>query len=135
MTTATTMLTVESDPTKLPDLQVRLDTLCRDAGLDDLAACEFTTAIIEAVTNSIKHGYQGEPGRPITLHWRGAHDRIDIEIRDRARPPPAGFLDRTEMPPPDAQSGRGVVMIRTYTDAASYARVGDENVLNLTRRL
>jgi len=135
MTTATTVLTVESDPTKLPDLQARLDTLCRDAGLDDPAACEFTTAIIEAVTNSIKHGYQGEPGHLISVHWRRVHGSIDVKIRDRARPPPAGFLDRTEMPPPDAVSGRGVVMIRTYTDAASYARVGDENVLNLTRRL
>jgi len=135
MTTSATLLTLDSDPTKLGDFQARIDVLCRDAGLDASAAGELTTAIIEAVTNSIKHGYRGEPGHPITVHWRCARDRIDIEIRDRAPPPPAGFLDRTEMPPPAAQSGRGMAIIRAYTDTASYARVGDENVLNLTRRL
>ncbi|WP_295582968.1 ATP-binding protein [uncultured Lamprocystis sp.] len=135
MTTSATLLTLDSDPTKLGDLQARVDALCRDAGLDSLAACEFTTAIIEAVTNSIKHGYLGEPGHPIRVHWRRAHDSIDIEIRDRAQPPPAGFLDHAEMPPPDAESGRGIAMIRAYADSARYARVDDENVLNLTRRL
>ncbi|WP_295438980.1 ATP-binding protein [uncultured Thiodictyon sp.] len=135
MTTSATLLTLESDPTRLGDLQSRVDALCRDAGLEAVAANEFTTAIIEAVANSIRHGYRGEPGHPITVHWRCAQDRIDIEIRDRAPPPPAGFLDHRDMPPPAAESGRGVAMILAYTDAASYARIGAENVLNLTRRL
>jgi serine/threonine-protein kinase RsbW len=134
MTIPMTTLTLESDPAKPADLHSSLDALFRDAGVDDSAAHDFTTAVIEAVNNIVKHGYRDEPGHLITVRWRCSHDSIDIEIRDRAQPPPVGFLEHAEMPPPDAESGRGVPMIRAYTHSASYARDGDENVLKLTRR-
>ena len=134
MTTSMTTLTLDSAPAKPAELHSSLDALFRDAGLDDSAANKLIIAVIEAVNNIVKHGYRNEPGHPITIRWRCSHDSIDIEIRDRAQPPPVGFLEHADMPPPGAESGRGVPLIRACTQSASYARDGDENVLTLTPR-
>ncbi|WP_295447327.1 ATP-binding protein [uncultured Thiodictyon sp.] len=134
MTTSATTLTLESDLRKLADLQCSVDALCRDAGCDDSGTFQLTLVVIEAVTNCIKHGYRGEPGHLITIDWNRTDDCIEIEIRDRGIPLPADVLSRTTMPPPEAEGGRGWPMILAWTDSARIARIGDENVLNLTRR-
>jgi anti-sigma regulatory factor (Ser/Thr protein kinase) len=134
MSLAASTLTLDSHPARLADLQSSLDGLCRKAGCDDLDTFKLTLVVIEAVTNCIKHGYRGEPGHPITIHWVCDGDCIQIEIRDRGIPLPTDVLSRTVMPPPEAEGGRGWPMILAWTDAVRVARIGDENVLNLTRR-
>lgn len=134
MTRSTTTLTLDSDPRKLADLQSSLEGLCRDAGCDDSGTFQLTLVVIEAVTNCIKHGYGGEPGHRITIDWSRTDDGIEIEIRDHGIPLPADVLSRTTMPPPEAEGGRGWPMILAWTDSARIARIGDENVLSLTRR-
>ncbi|WP_295383854.1 ATP-binding protein [uncultured Thiodictyon sp.] len=134
MMTGATTLTLDSDPAGLADIQLRVDGLCRDAGCDSHSTFQLTLVVIEAVTNCIKHGYRGEPGHLITIDWRHTDDCIEIEIRDRGVPLPADVLSRTTMPPPEAEGGRGWPMILAWTDSAHIDRIGDENVLNLTRR-
>lgn len=134
MTSSTTTLALDSDPAKLADLYPRLLALCSDAGLDDSAAFQLTAVMIEAINNSIEHGYSGEPGHPVSVCWRSETNAVDIEIRDRGQPLPPEIIDQSVMPMPDAESGRGLAIIREWTDSASYDRIGDENVLKLRRR-
>lgn len=134
MTTTATLLTLDSDPAMDADLESRLHLMCRDAGFDEAVAGQFTTAIIEAVNNSKEHGYQGEPGHPITVQWVCSDDCVQVEIRDRGPPLPADILERRVMPSPYDEHGRGWAIIQKWTDLARYHRDGDENALNLTRR-
>ena len=134
MIVATTTFELHSDPAKNDDLDSRLHVLCSESGLDESAAFQFRLAIEEALNNIIKHGYGGEPGHTIQVTWHSDQDGVEIELRDRARQPPPDFLEQATMPPPDALSGRGLLIIRAYTDAASYRRIGDENVLTMKRR-
>jgi anti-sigma regulatory factor (Ser/Thr protein kinase) len=133
MTTSTTSLTLDSDPAKVGDLQSQLSALCQDAGLDSLATFKLTYVVVEVVNNSIKHGYRGEPGHPIRVHWCCDDDGVAVAIGDRGPPIPAGFLD-APMPSPEDVSGRGGPSIREWTDSARYDRIGDENVFNLMWR-
>ena len=128
-------LLVQSDPEGLADLHTRLLDLCAQAGLDALAANQFTTAIREALNNCIKHAYGGEPGHPINLLWSLNPGVVAIEIRDKGCPMPTSALEPPPMPAWDAESGRGWRIIREWTDSVSYTREPHENVLTLTYRL
>ena len=98
-----------------------------------MTVSKVTTVVVEGVNNTIKHGYRNELGHPIRVHWRCGDDSIHIEIRDRARPVPEGILDSV-MPSPFDEHGRGLRIIREWSDSAHYDRHGDENVLNLMWR-
>jgi serine/threonine-protein kinase RsbW len=126
-------IALSSDPADVAQLQTRLSALCDEAGLDQLAAFQWTCAIVEAVNNCIEHAYGGEAGHPISLRWERRADAILVEIRDRGRPAPTPLQDHEIAL--DAESGRGWHIIREWTDSAVLSAQGDENVLTLMRRL
>ncbi|MGD8207626.1 MAG: SpoIIE family protein phosphatase [Thiohalocapsa sp.] len=125
-------IALSSDPAEVVQLQMRLTVLCDEAGLDELAAFQWTCAIVEAVNNCIEHAYDGEAGHPISLRWARNADAVVVEIRDRGRSMRAPLSER-EMTL-EAESGRGLHIIRQWTDSAVFTAHEDENVLTLTRR-
>lgn len=127
--------TLLSNPEEAVELQQKLMELCTDSGFDALGAFQFTSAVIEAVNNCIKHAYAGEEGQPITLNWHRHHDSVAIELRDGGKPLPLRLLESPVLAETDAESGRGWHIIHAWSDHVSYAREGEENVLTLTRRL
>jgi len=128
-------LVVDSNSAAVPELQAKVSALCGEAGLDDLAAFQLTCAIVEAVNNCIEHAYGGESGHPITLVWLRNRDGIAVEIRDQGRLMPSPPPESPAMAGVDAESGRGWHIIRQWTDAVTYTREANENVLTLTRGL
>lgn len=135
MTGPASALVLDSDAAAVAGLYPRLQVLCDAAGLDPASSFQLVAAIVEAVNNSIHHGYQDRAGHPIWLSWRCEDGAIEVEIRDKGTPLPADILEHRAMPMPDAESGRGWPIILEWTDSATYARIGDENVLKLRRRL
>jgi anti-sigma regulatory factor (Ser/Thr protein kinase) len=126
-------IALTSDPAEVVQLQLRLTALCDEAGLHELAAFQWTCAIIEAVNNCIEHAYGGEGGHPISVRWARRADAIVVEIRDRGGSMPTPLPER-EMNL-EAQSGRGLHIIRQWADSAVFTSHDNENVLTLTRRL
>lgn len=126
-------IALSSDPAEVVHLQLRLASLCDEAGLDELTAFQWTCAIVEAVNNCIEHAYDGEAGHPISLRWELTADAVVVEIRDRGRSMPTPLPERKMNL--EAQSGRGLHIIRQWTDSAVFTPHDDENVLTLTRRL
>lgn len=134
MTTTNTHFRLTSSPAEVPVLHVALQDACGKAGLDEAAAYQLSTAVVEAVNNCIKHAYAEEPGHPISLLCLYGREEFAVEIRDQGRPWLA-------FPPPPRVKGLdeigqfGWVLIRAYTDSQTYVREASTNVLTLRRRL
>jgi len=96
-----------------------------------------TLVIEELVTNAITHGLRGMPGE-FWIRLDLQHDRLDIEIRDRAPafdPFLAPLAQLSSSIDERAVGGMGLRLVRTLMDECRYARQGDENIVSLCKRL
>ena len=95
----------------------------------------------EAVSNVLRHGYQGGVDDAVWIEIRARLDdsSFRIELRDRCKPfdpTQVGELaedvadDVTAIP----EGGYGIHIIRAVLDRLDYERQGDENVLILEKR-
>ncbi len=125
-------LRLHSDPAEVAELQPHLLDLCAQAGLDAMAAFKLTTAIVEALNNCIEHAYGGEPGLPIDLEWTRSDEAVAVAIHDEGQALPARALDPATPASAYADGGRGWQIIHEWTDAVSYRRTDNRNVLTLT---
>jgi serine/threonine-protein kinase RsbW len=107
-------------------------------GAGPLVVDDLVLATDEIVTNSIRHGYQGEGGT-IEIKVRTDGDCLEIRVTDSA----AAF-DPTTVPPPDLSvspllrrpGGLGIYLARKLTDAMTYRRTPDgRNELALVKRV
>ena len=135
MTTPSLELQIDSDPAAVPELQARLLTALEQIGLDKMSAFQLTGAVIEAVNNCIEHAYAGRPGESLELSLSRTPDSVEVTIRDHGLPLPGGIPDIDTAPDPEALSGRGWPIIHSWTDALRYQRVGNDNLLILSKHL
>lgn len=113
--------------------------LCLQAGVDAHDAALVELAIVEALQNTIEHGYAGQPGH-LELDARIDDDQIRVVLRDTA---PAIDLQRVtsaqagDDDPADRTSlrerGRGLEIIRGVFDEVTFSRADDRNHLALIR--
>lgn len=110
--------------------------------LPERLTARLDLVLAEAVTNVMEHGYGGAGGtkatvepRPIAIQCRRQDASLRVEIRDNAPPfdptataGPALTANLAEATP----SGRGIHLIRHYTSAMTYQRIGGQNRLTLT---
>jgi anti-sigma regulatory factor (Ser/Thr protein kinase) len=98
---------------------------------------EIVVALQEAISNSIIHGYQGQPGI-IEVEVRRQDDNLVVYHRDEA-----SLFNPMTVPAPDislplsqrAYGGMGIHMIRNFTDELYY-RITDsgQNELILVKK-
>jgi serine/threonine-protein kinase RsbW len=99
------------------------------AGLADRTA--FEIAVIEAVSNSIRHALPA-PGRSMVLEveLRPSYRRLEAEVREvGAEPTPLARHDSGAAP----DAGRGMAMLKQLMTDVRYERVDDANVWTLGR--
>jgi len=105
--------------------------------VDELALAELITAVDEAATNIIKHGYQNGSGFiEVEVHY--ANNDLIIHLRDQA-----AEFDPTNAPSFDVKlplevrefGGMGIHLMRNFTDELIYKRLENEkNELTLIRK-
>lgn len=104
---------------------------------------EVELAVVEAITNVIRHGYGGRPGLPITLSVELEADRLVLTLYDRGDAIPAEQLAAARaggLPTFDDDmaswpaSGMGLGVIFAAVDAVHYESRGGENRLRLEKR-
>jgi anti-sigma regulatory factor (Ser/Thr protein kinase) len=80
-------LQIRSCPELLAPVRALVNAMALRAGLDDLSACHLVLAMDEALTNVIRHGYDGRTDGMIWIAVEGLDcgDGLRIEIEDRAR--------------------------------------------------
>jgi serine/threonine-protein kinase RsbW len=92
----------------------------------------------EAVSNVIRHGYNGQPGNTLTVDCASpnAHE-IVFTIEDQAPPfdPVSGSIieDEPAASPMDylRPGGRGILLMRKFADSLSYERLASGNRLTI----
>ncbi|MBU0639143.1 MAG: ATP-binding protein [Planctomycetes bacterium] len=115
-----------SEPQQLPKVRKRLQKWLGALGWAEQEMTEIILAVDEALTNVIRHGYQGRGGQKILLSGRTIRDRrrgpgLEICVRDFGRQVDPGQIcgrDLEDIRP----GGLGVHMIRALTDSACYSR-------------
>ncbi len=108
-----------------------------DPTLDVLA--DIKTAVSEAVTNAIVHGYQGTAG-PVTVNAALMPDgRLTVAVSDRGRGIPD--IPRAMQPffttqPEKERSGMGFSVMQTFMDRVEVeSQVGEGTTVRMEKRL
>ena len=134
--TPTTDIMVPARLESIPRISSEIGLFMHDTGFPDPQILDMQLAIEEAVTNSIRHGYRGNPG-DITIHCESGPELMTVVIIDNA---PA--FNPLSMPQPDTSSpleerktgGLGIYLLRQVTDSVAYRYESGKNILTLTKR-
>ena len=123
---------IVSDPKWLRLVRAVVEQSCLGFGACQESATAVVLAVNEAVSNVIRHAYEGDTTRPIRIACRREGEMIEVRICDHGIE--AEFLSR-ELPPPDElrAGGRGLYMIRTLMDEIEYRRKGGQNRMYLRK--
>ncbi len=92
--------------------------------------CEL--ALVEACNNAIEHASPQARQMPLLVQILCSAHWIEVQVTDHT----AGFdwASQPTLPPPEKESGRGLYLIRTLMDEASYLRSPGQNVLVLRKK-
>ena len=96
----------------------------------------LTLALEECASNIVNHALRRDPLQTFQVCFHHSADELIVELSDTGPP-----FDPTAAPAPDPAAdddppgGWGILLVRRYTDAMLYSRVGNTNRLVLTKRL
>jgi anti-sigma regulatory factor (Ser/Thr protein kinase) len=108
--------------------------------LDDDSAASVELALVEALTNSIRHG-PADSAQPIGIFLDVTDEDVVLEIADGSPPMPTLFdgagQQKLELDGYDiddlAEGGRGLSLIVLSMDEVSFVRSGDQVRLRMVR--
>jgi serine/threonine-protein kinase RsbW len=102
----------------LSPFRKELRQILSQSGWEKKTTEEILLAVDEALTNIIRHAYQGRPGK-MMVSISAADDKIEIVLEDHG-----AKFDPTQVPPPELPrhkpGGLGVHFIRTIMDQMIY---------------
>jgi len=110
----------------------------RELGCSAERCQDLDLCLTEAVSNVIRHGYEGHEAREIRVELAREAEAVVLRIEDDARAfdPLAVALRPAPASLDEAQpTGRGILLMRRSADAASYERRDGRNRLTLRFRL
>lgn len=118
-------LTLLSDASEMASVRPVVQQACTQLGFRDPDLCNIVLAIDEALTNVIRHGYEGQGGQPIEIELdrvdREGRVGIQITICDCGRQVDPGTIagrDLKDIRP----GGLGTHIIRSVMDEVEYSQ-------------
>jgi serine phosphatase RsbU (regulator of sigma subunit)/anti-sigma regulatory factor (Ser/Thr protein kinase) len=87
----------------------------------------FDLALVEACNNAVK--YAGPAGRSQTIGLETISEPAQVEFRIHDHTPGFEWPARIELPDPESECGRGLFLITSLMDYATYFRGQGENIL------
>ena len=110
-------------------------------GMDPTRLAELELAVVEAVTNVIRHGNIGGMRQAIELQLARQENGIKVTIKDRGRSIPEAALSASEsvldFDPDDIfnlpERGLGLALIREAVDRVDYQTAEGSNTLLLAK--
>jgi len=110
-------------------LKVREWLAEKGLGEEDLGSWEL--ALVEAVNNAVKYASVEARQQPVIIEVSAGNNDIEVRVTDHT----AGFEWPAEVKAPafEAESGRGLFLMKSLTDSVIYLRQAGENVLVMRR--
>jgi anti-sigma regulatory factor (Ser/Thr protein kinase) len=128
-------LEIPSDPAALAEVRRTIETYVRQCGFDEDAAGRVVLAVDEALTNVIRHAYEGATDQPIHITLLPLRDGVEVIVRDRGRnvhPSAIRSRDLDEVRP----GGLGVHIMNECMDRVEFTPAeGGGTELTMQKRL
>jgi anti-sigma regulatory factor (Ser/Thr protein kinase) len=127
---------IRNDLAEIDVLATQLLELCRNNGINEDVCFEVRLALEEAVSNTIKYGYEDDQVHMIHVRAGMEDQRFLLEIEDDGK-----AFNPLEKPDPDLSlpvdkkpiGGLGIYLMRSLMDHVDYRRNGGRNLLRLTK--
>lgn len=138
--------TLQNDAAEVDRVAASLRDLCAALGFAEIDAAQIELAACEAMVNVIRHAWQNQPGKTMTVDADLAEGKLVLEISDSgASIPPDRVRDLLHgaAPVPEdprarsslREGGRGLQIIHDVMDEISYQTENGVNRLRLAKRL
>lgn len=130
-------LTLQSRLEDLALLWPWVQSLAADYAIPADSQFAIDLCLEEALSNVIRHGYRGEPGRPITVDFTSGAGFVVFTVQDQAPSfdPLAVSQARKELPPASIDDfpigGLGISFMRKFAGGLHYERLSNGNRLTM----
>ena len=122
-----------SDPANLATVRRAIEAFCGNCGFDENARGQVIISVNEALTNVMRHAYQGATDQPIVLRVEMCDQTLSISIRDwgsGVNPAERPERQRDPLKP----GGLGMLCLRQYMDDVIFEPQGDGMLLTMRRK-
>jgi anti-sigma regulatory factor (Ser/Thr protein kinase) len=127
---------IKNDLAEIESLTEAIASYYRDHGIAETVCYDVRLAIEEAVSNTIKYGYQDHQAHIIHVHARLEETTLVLEIEDDGAP-----FNPLEAPAPDLTLSveekpighLGIYLLRSVMDQVDYKRTGSKNILRMIK--
>ena len=132
------ILTVSASTEHLVTVRDFVATNARKHGFSEKEVDEIRLAVDEAFTNIIKHAYDFDKNKLISLKTGSENDSFWISISDEGRPYDPGTYTEpniAERIKQGKRGGVGVYLIKKLMDKVEYSTIGSVNQIRLIKHL
>ena len=129
-------LSIHSDPKELHDVRDSVERFVLDTGMGDENALTVVLALDEALTNVIRHAYDGQSDQPIDITVVPMDNELSVIVRDYGK-----VADRSKIHSRDLDDvrpgGLGVHIMNECMDSVEYlpAPEGGGTILVMTKMI
>ena len=132
-------LDIDSEISNVPLVGMSVRSVCSSLTGEEQAGL-VELAVVEAVTNAIKHAYRGESGKSVIVRLTVSDEALTIEVIDSGNSiPPIKLKAAEALLDFDSEnmdaiptSGMGLGIIQRVADEFLYENIGGQNVLRMT---
>jgi len=127
-------ITFPSDLKYLGAVDAAVQDLARELLFSQDAINDLGTALIEACSNAIEHGNKFSPDKHVTVALRFQGKTLIASVKDEG----VGFdfkkaLNEEPDPDPTSERGRGILIMRAFTDSLGFRYSDGGLVVELTK--
>ena len=97
MSAPTLTLTIESTLENARILGMAVNKVCESLELDDVVRAHIELCVVEAVTNSIRHAYEGKSSQEVSVRIVADPHCLELFVIDSGRPVPEDRKDAPEL--------------------------------------
>jgi len=115
-----------------------VERVCRRLQLDETTSYHVELAVVEAVTNCMRHAFEQEDARPMHVGTSVEGDTLLIRVTDQGRPAELVLPEKSEScSDPDLflEGGRGLFLICALMDHVEHHSHSKGNTLLMTKVL
>lgn len=118
-----TQLTIHSKYSELEKVKPFINKILTN--VDEELINKIQLAVNEAVTNAFIHGNKKDQAKKIIINAKCGEDFVEITVKDEGEGfDPSSLADPTEKEQLLNQGGRGVFLIKKYTDETTFEKKG-----------